>query len=141
MKHIICPVTGVNIPRFLMSVLAGFVFICVLDFLVHGNLLMNLYNQTGYLWRAPENMVMPWMIGTQFLTSLIAAFIFTRNFEGKGIQEGVRFGLMLGLLMAVMMSAPYAWMPIPLVLALGWAGAGLATGLGLGIIFSLIYKK
>ena len=136
-----CPITGINIPRFLLSVLGGFAFIFGFDFLVHGNLLAGTYEQTSHLWRMPEDIIMPWMIGTQILTAMIAAFIFTRNFEGKGIGEGVRFGLMLGAFMAVMMSSSYAWMPIPLTLALSWAGAGLGTGLGLGIIFSLIYKK
>ncbi|GJL86169.1 MAG: hypothetical protein DHS20C02_19440 [Micavibrio sp.] len=139
-----CPITGINIPRYLAAALAGFVFIFAFDFLVHGNLLMDLYEQTSELWRAPEDMVMPWMMGTQILIALITAFIYACGCcdkEGKGIKCGIGFGIKIGLLMAVLMAASYAWMPIPLALALGWAGAGLGTGLGLGIIFSLVYKK
>ena len=138
-KH--CPITGVNIPRFLASGLAGFVFIFVSDFIIHGQLLADTYAQTPDLWRPEDEMIMGWMIGGQILLALITAFIFTRNFEGKGIGEGVRFGLMLGLLFAVMMSFSYAWMPISLALALSWAASGIVQGLGLGIVFSLIYKK
>ncbi len=141
MKH--CPITGVNILRFLASALAGFIFIFGFDFIVHQNLLMGLYEQTSDLWRPEESMAtyFPLMIIRTALLSIILAFIFTRNYEGKGIQEGARFGLMFGLLLALLMASSYIWMPIPLELAIGWASSGLGTGVGLGIIFSLIYKK
>ena len=138
-----CPITGVNIPRFLATTLAGFVFIFGYDFALHGNLLMGIYEQTSDLWRDPEEMktFFPYMLSTQFFTALLAAFIFTRNYEGKGIGEGLRFGIMLGLLFGVMMSASYAWMPIPTALAGAWFAGGLGMGIGLGVIFSLIYRK
>lgn len=140
-KH--CPLTGVNIIRFLATVLAGFAFIFAFDFVIHGNVLKDLYEQTAHLWRTEEEWMahFPFMLGSQFLIALITAFIFTRNYEGTGISEGVRFGSMLGALFAVMMSMSYAWMPIPLLLAIYWAMAGLMQGLGLGIIFALIYRK
>ncbi len=46
-----CPITGINIPRFLAAAAAGFVFIFGFEFLVHGKLLNDLYDQTGHLWR------------------------------------------------------------------------------------------
>ena len=138
-KH--CPVTGVNIPRFLASAAAGFVFIFVSDFVIHGQILADTYAQTPDLWRPHDEMIMEWMMGGQILLALITAFIFTRNYEGKGLKEGLRFGIMLGALFAVMMSFSYAWMPISLMLALSWAASGIVQGLGLGIIFALIYRK
>jgi hypothetical protein len=138
-----CPITGINIPRFLLSVITGFIFIFALDFIVHGNLLNTLYEQTPQLWRDPEVMMgfFPYMLGTQFLIALITAFIFTRNYEGKGITEGLRFGVVLGLLMGVLMSGSFAWMPISTTLAASWFGSGALTGLGLGLIFALTYRK
>lgn len=138
-----CPITGVNIPRFIASIIVGFIFIFAFDFVIHGQVLKGIYMETADLWRSPEEMqkTFPFMLATQFLTAAITAFIFTRHAEDKGIGEGIRFGGMLGALFAVMMGASYAWLPIPLLLAIYWAMAGLMQGLGLGIIYSLIYKK
>jgi len=138
-----CPITKTNIPRYLLSVFAGFIFIFISDYGIHQNLLMGLYEQTTQFWRSPETMMdfFPLMLGAQFLMAAITAYIFTRNCEDKGIMEGVRFGIPLGLLFALMMSMSYVWMPIPLALAGGWAASGFAQGLGLGIIYSLTYKK
>lgn len=142
-KSMHCPVTGVNIPRFLLSTLVGFLFIFGLDYLVHQNLLMDLYEQTASFWRAEESMTdfFPLMIARTLLLAAIPAYIYTRNHEGKGIMEGLRFGIPLGLLFALFMSSSYIWMPIPLELAIGWAISGLVTGLGLGVIYSVTYKK
>lgn len=142
-----CPITGINIPRFLAAAAAGFVFIFGFEFLVHGKLLNDLYDQTGHLWRAPEDTIMPWMMGTQFLTSFIVAYIYALGYASKDEASskcckcGVGFGLKIGALIAVLGAAPYAWMPIPMALALSWAAAGLVKGLGLGVISSLLYKK
>jgi len=136
-----CPCTGINIPRFLACVIAGYAFLFGFDFLVHHILLMDLYTQTADLWRPEEDMNFSLMIARNLLLIIIVGYIFTRNFEDKGLKEGLRFGLPMGLLLAIMMAASYVWMPVPMELALGWACSGLGMGLGLGIIFSLIYKK
>lgn len=138
-----CPITGINILRFLIATIAGFAFLFATDFVIHQHLLMDLYEQTKELWRPPEAMMsfFPLMLGSQLLMSAITAMIFTRNYEEKGIMEGVRFGFLLGLLFALMMSMSYVWMPIPIALAGSWGAAGLFQGLGLGIIFALTYRK
>ncbi len=138
-----CPVTGINIPRFLIAAVAGYAFVFGFDYLIHHVLLMDTYQQTPDLWRAPETMMefFPLMIGYQVLLVLILGFIFTRNYEGKGIGEGIRFGLMIGSLIALLNAAAYIWMPISIELALSWAGAGLGISVGIGILFSLIYRK
>ena len=138
-----CPFTGINIPRFIIATLAGFIFVFGLDYIVHQNLLTDLYDITSSFWRAPESMqsIFPLVILRTLLLVTVTAYIFTRNFEGKGIKEGIRFGMPFGLLFALFMGSSYLWMPIPLELALSWAISGLATGFGLGIIFSLTYRK
>jgi hypothetical protein len=142
MKDLKCPISGVNIPRFLLSVIAGFAFIFAYDFIVHGQLLMPTYLETPQLWRTPEDMQahFGWMAMTQVLLALITAFIFTRNFEGKGIGEGLRFGGMIGFLLGVSMAGSYAWMPISMNLALSWLASGVVMGLGLGVIYSFTYR-
>ena len=138
-----CPITGINIPRFLLALVAGFAFKFGFDFVVHQNILKDLYEQTADLWRPHENMeeCLPIMMSYSVLLVGIIGYIFTRNFEGKGIMEGLRFGLPMGILLALMMSSSYIWMPIPIELAIGWAASGLGLGLGIGVIFALLYKK
>lgn len=142
MKNLKCPITGVSIPWFLLTVVAGFVFIFGYQYVVHGILLMPTYELTPQLWRTePEMQAMfPWCIGFKLLLVAITAMLYTRNHEGKGVMEGVRFGVLLGLLMGVMMMSSYLWMPISFDLALGWLAAGFGEGLGLGVIYSLIYR-
>lgn len=140
---ICCPVTGINIPRFLLASVIGFIFVFGYDYLVHHVLLMETYETTADLWRAPETMeqFFPYMLGYQALYVIFLGFIFTRNFEGKGIMEGVRFGIALGLLLALCNAAAYIWMPIPLNLALAWGGCAIGSAIGIGVIFALLYKK
>lgn len=140
-KTLHCPCTGINIPRFLGCVIAGYAFLFGFDYVVHHILLMDIYTQTMDLWRPEEEMSFPLMIAYNVLLVAILGFIFTRNYEEKGIGEGLRFGVSMGALLALMNAASYIWMPIPLELALGWGGAGLGAAIGIGIIFSLIYKK
>lgn len=138
-----CPITGINIPRFLLAAVIGFAFIFGFDYGVHHKLLMDVYQQTADMWRPMDQMknFMPYVFLYQALLVVIIGFIYTRNHEGKGLIEGIRFGLMIGVLMALLNASAYIWMPIPKTLALGWAGAGLGNALGIGIIFSLLYKK
>lgn len=143
MKNIICPVSGVNIMRFGLTVLAGFVFIFAYDYLVHASFLMPFYEETPQLWLDADTMGdrFWWMILMQILVVKFSAFIFSRNFEGRGIGEGLRFGAMLGALLAVLMMMPYAYMPISMTLALLWGVAEFFRGLGLGLIFALVYRR
>lgn len=143
MKSMKCPITGVNLPRFLAAVVAGFIFVFISDYIVHGNLLMETYQNTDHLWRMEEDMqsFMPFMMGMQFLLALLVIFIFTRHYEEKGPAEGLRYGVMIGLLMGLLPASSYAWMPIPGALALAWFADGLLKGVGLGLIAALIYRK
>jgi len=137
------PSTGINISRYFIMVVVGFIFMFAFDFIVHRNLLMDYYEQSKNLWRSDEEMqanFIVMMIRNLLLIGIIG-YIFTRHFEDKGIMEGFRFGIPMGLLLAIMMGSSYIWMPVPFALALGWAMSGLGIGLGLGIIFSLIYKQ
>lgn len=138
-----CPITGVNIPRFLIMSVIGFLFLFGYDYLVHHVLLMDTYEQTTDLWRNPETMqdFFPLMLARQLIVTMIIGYIFTRNFEGRGICEGLRFGLPIGLLLGTEAASAYIWLPISQELALSWFASSVGMGLGLGVIFSLIYKK
>ncbi len=132
-----------NIKRFLLSVLACFIFVFFFEWLFHGMILSGIYESTAQLWRTKEEMAgyMPWAIFSQMAFATIFAWIFTRNYEGKGLGEGVRYGLPMGLFIAVMQFGSYPYMPIPLTLASAWAAGAVVEGTSLGIILSLTYKN
>ena len=138
-----CPVTGINIPRFLLSIIIGFIFVFGFDYLVHENLLMDLYEQTASLWRPVESMeeFFPLMIARTLLLVAIPGYIYTRNHEGKGIGEGIRFGVIIGLFVGIGWAGMIAYMPIPVTLAGAWFAASFIQMVGLGFLFSLIYKN
>lgn len=130
-----------NKQRYVISVLATFVFVFLYDFLVHGFLLGDLYRQTAQLWRSEEEYKMPVMLMSEFGFSAVLAYIFTLNYEGKGVGEGVRFGLWIGMLLGAIEIGKYSYMPVPIILMLSWVLAALLTGLGSGIVLSLVYKR
>jgi len=99
--------------------------------------------KTAHLWRtkAEMNEYCVFAFTNKFLLVLLLAKIFTLNYEAKGIAEGVRFGAYIGVLMALLQFGSYAYMPLPITLALFWVVGAVISGLGLGVIFSLIYKN
>jgi len=132
-----------NVKRYFITSLVGFIFVFVYDAIVHGHLIMPLYDETADLWRGEEEMgqYFPLMIMVQLFMTAILAYIFTRHYEDKGIGEGVRFGVMIGLFVAIGWFGMIAYMPIPITLAGAWFAASFVQMLGLGVIFSLIYKN
>ncbi len=138
-----CQCTKCECIKMLIPVVIGFVYIFILEFILHGVLLKSQYEATAHLWRSPEDMqaMFPFMLLTQFLTAFITAFIFTRHYKGKGIGEGLRYGKFIGLLIGVLNIAPYAWTPVPAMLAMAWFAGGFLKGIGLGALFGLIAEK
>ena len=130
-----------NMKRFIFSAIAILVFVFLFEFLVHGVLLQGIYMETAHLWRTQEESPMIFMFLSQLGFSLMAAFIFTRHFEAKGMGEGVRYGLMIGLLLGSIQVGTYCYMPIPGMLTAAWVLAALVKGLGSGVIASLVYRK
>lgn len=132
-----------NIKRFTIAAFALFVFTFAFDFLLHGLLLQETYAATASQWRPEAEMqsYMPLMFVTQLAFATVFAFIFTRNYEGKGIGEGLRYGLYLGVLFAIVEVQKICYMAIPLSLPLTWAAAVIVWGALAGIILSLLYNE
>lgn len=130
-----------NTTRFIIASIAVFVFVFVFEFVVHGVLLRDAYEATAQLWRPREEYKMPFMLLSQVSFAAIIAFIFTLNYEDKGLAEGFRFGLYIGLLLASLEIATYSYLPVPLSLALAWVGAALVKALGSGLVLAATYRK
>jgi len=126
--------------------LIAFIAIFVLEIIVHGNLLMDLYRQTAPVWREQgQSREMMWLMTLgQLLFGLLLAFIYTKGYEaGKaGLKQGLRFGFLIGLLVSISsISVWYVVLPVPFALALGWGASGLANCLAAGAVIGLLYRN
>jgi len=131
-----------NTKKFIIAGVASFIAIFLFDMVWHGKLLVEQYQATSFLWRSPEEMqaYFNWAILLQAALGFAAAFIFTRHYENKGMKEGIRFGLMLGAVLGIMSFTMYAYMPIPMSLAIAWFVGSLIQGVLIGIVCSMTYK-
>lgn len=118
----------------------------ILDYVVHGVLLHDIYMQTSSVWRTEDDMSqLSWMM---FLAEIIFAFVFAaiyaKGYErGKGgLWQGYRFGLLMGLLLGPAMGLSwYVVLPIPGILAVYWAVAMFVDMIILGMVAGLVYKS
>jgi len=131
-----------NNQRFIISTVAVFAFLVAYSMAVHGHLMMPFYLEFQQLWRPQESMdqMHVWGLAADLALAAAIAWLYTRHYEGKGLQEGVRFGLYVGVIMGLMQFMTYIYMPISLNLALAWFAVYVVQGLGAGIILSLVYK-
>ena len=128
-----------NFKRCAMAVAAAFVFVFLYDMLVHGYLLMGMYNETSEVWRPMEEHKMSFILLAQLAYSAMAAYIFTLNYEDAGVPEGVRYGLLIGCLVGSIQIGSQAYLPIPLALTVSWVVQEVVRGVGTGIVLSLVY--
>jgi hypothetical protein len=134
-----------NLKRWILSGVAAFAVIFVLDMIVHGKLLMGLYEQTESVWRpkADANQKMWLMMAGQLLFGLALAWVYTKGYEaGKaGFGQGLRFGLYAGVLVAASQNLVwYVVLPVPLSLALAWLASAFIDCLAAGLVIGLIYR-
>ena len=129
--------------RFWMAFAACYVAGQILGFLINGVLLAPSYAAQAAVWRPEAEMnSLMWIF---FLTSFVAIFlfcyIFTKNYENKGLMEGLRYGGLMGLLITVPMAFDaHAVYPLPITLSIKWFVTGMAYWIALGALVSLIYK-
>ena len=137
-----CPITFVKFnKKFFIAGILGVIFTSVFDFVLHQNILKDLYAATAHLWR-PESEMVCWamMLGTALFV-FGSVGIFSKNFEGKGISEGIRFGILLAVITLPGSLTMYSVMPIPMNLLMFWLGGTVIQCVGLGVLYSLVYKK
>ncbi len=135
-----------NVKKFILSAVAAFVVIFILDILVHGRLLMSFYEQTAAVWRPkPEaNQLMWLMTVTQLLFAFALTWFYTRGYEPEksGLGQGIRFGFFVGVVLVA--SQGFIWyvvLPVPFILNLGWLASSFANALAAGAVIGLIYRK
>jgi hypothetical protein len=134
-----------NTRSWVLASIAVFVTLAVLEAVIHGALLQNLYQQTASVWRPPTqaNQLM-WLMWLGY--AIFAPFfvwLYSKGVEKRkdALGQGLRFGLMLGLGIEAMNALIwYVVLPIPFMLAVAWFVAGTAVFAAAGVAAALIYK-
>ena len=132
-----------NIPRLLLAILAGFIFVFGSDFVIHTIWLKPDYMASMQLWRSdPEMMTrFPWMIAGHFLCAFAFVLIWAIGFApGGNMTIAVIYGLLMGLFSQVHTIISYVVSPMPGELSCKWFFSGLVQAVLLGIITFLTYK-
>lgn len=135
-----------NNKRWIQASVAVFVGLFVLEFIVNGILLRDIYQKHASVWRnEPDMQGMMWLMWLGYaIFAAFFTFIYTKGYEPKkpGVEQGLRFGLYVGLAFAPLHSLTwYVVLPIPGALAFYWFLAGMVEFIALGAIAGLIYKK
>jgi hypothetical protein len=134
-----------NAKQWLLASVAVFVAIAVLEFLIHGVLLADAYQQTASIWRPEAEMqrrLWLFFVG-DLIFAPVFALIYAKGYErGKAaLAQGLRFGAYMGLLVGV--SLIFGWyvvLPIKTALAVSWMVAGFVEMVVAGIVVALVYK-
>jgi hypothetical protein len=135
-----------NTKRWLLASAAVLVVVAVLEFLIHGVLLSDLYRQTASVWRSEAEMQkMMWIFWVGMLVfAPFFALIYVKGYEkGKpGLGQGFRYGMYVGVMLSVMHSFGwYVILPIPLALAFYWLLGILVEFIAAGVAAGLVYHE
>ena len=124
-----------------LSGLAAFIFVFLFEFLVHGFLMMGMYEATMNVWRpqAESNMVV--MFLSQFLFAMAIAFFYPIVGPDKECKKAGPFGFGLGLVMAMPQIASYSYLPIPISISLAWAAASFVKAFGSAFIVAKVFNR
>ena len=117
-----------NFRRYLLSAFALFAFIFLYELVVHGFVLMGMYEATADVWRdfAEMQANMPVAMCFQFALSAWTAFAFTQMYKEGGIKNGLVFGLFFGVFAGILTASWYLWLDVPAELGLSWLISGIA---------------
>jgi hypothetical protein len=131
-----------NIKKFIVASLVVFLTLQLLDFVIHGLLLMSAYESIQNVFR-PDMADKMWiMYVTGLIFSFLFVYIFSKGYEGKGIIEGAKYGLLIGLVVHLVGSYnQYVVYNLPYGLVLKWFIFGTIEAVLAGIVLSLVYKS
>lgn len=127
--------------KLLLSILAVFVAWQILDYLIHGVILMDAYESTKELWRPMEEMSMPMMMIISILVAATFCYIYYAYISNKNLNTALKFGLIYGLGMGISFGyGSYSVMPIPYSMALTWFLGTVVEAVVAGLLVGLIVK-
>ncbi|MGA9406890.1 MAG: hypothetical protein WBW71_07140 [Bacteroidota bacterium] len=128
--------------KMLIGFVAVLITLEVLDFLIHGVILMSTYMAMQNVWR-PDMLAKMWILHVvKIITAFFFAVIFSKGYENKGIMEGIRYGFYIGMIVSSGFAfGSYASFPIPHMLAIHWFVLTLVEYIIAGIVIALVYGR
>tara|TARA_B110001454_G_C12721908_1_gene435066 strand:- start:6021 stop:6425 length:405 start_codon:yes stop_codon:yes gene_type:complete len=120
---------------------AAFVFVFAFEFLVHGFLMMGMYEASMSVWRPQAESNMAVMMLSQFLFAMAVAFFYPIVGPDKDCKKAIPFGFGLGLVLAMPQIASYSYLPIPFSISLAWAASSFVKALASTFIVAKIFNK
>ncbi|MDZ7764726.1 MAG: hypothetical protein U5K00_09900 [Melioribacteraceae bacterium] len=125
--------------KLLLSILAVFVAWQILDYLIHGVILMDAYESTKEMWRPMEEMSMPLMMLVSLLVAATFCYIYYAYISNKNLNTALKYSLVYGLGFGISFGyGSYAAMPIPYYMAFVWFLGTVVEVVIAGLIIGLI---
>lgn len=132
-----------NITRLILAIVAVFIGIFVMDFVIHGILLQADYASTKDHWRPESEMqaYFPFLMLGQLVAAATFVLVWAMGFAGKvGWKGAVIFGLLMALFGQAGTIIGYAVQPMSGILAIKWIASAVVEGIAMGLLVSFIYK-
>ncbi len=129
--------------KFWIASAVAFVAIFILDFVLHGNLLMSEWEEMGAMRPEAEMMWWPLILGEIFV-ALAFAWIYAKGYERDKapLGQGFRYGLAIGVLHA---AGPafinYATAPMSVGGTAIWVVFGLVEFAIVGALVAMVYGR
>ncbi len=136
------PPPAMNLPRLVLTIVGGFIFIFASDFLIHAVWLADDYKATADMWRSEAEMEarFGWMVFAQFLAAIAFAVVWAKGFAGRSLGAGATFGFFMGLALQSWSIVFHVVAPLPASIAGKWFLSGLLQAILLGIIVAAVYR-
>lgn len=132
---------GQMMKGMLLGGVAAFLFVFAFEFLVHGFLMMGMYEATMNVWRPQAESNMAVITLSQFLFAMALAFFYPIVGPDKECQKAIPFGFGLGLVMATPQIASYSYLAIPFSISLAWAAASFVKAFGSVFVVAKVSNK
>jgi len=134
-----------NVRRWVVASVVVTVVVAILEMIIHGVILQQIYQETAAVWRPQSEMrsLGPLMWLGYAIFAPFFVWIYAHGIDPKedALGQGIRFGLMFGIGLSAMSSLVwYAVLPIPQNLAFGWFLAGVAVYTAAGVAAALAYR-
>jgi hypothetical protein len=128
--------------RIVFGILAVFVAMQLLDFVLHQVLLASTYQATASLWRPKEEMKMGLMLVVGFVATVCFVCLYAWLVRPKSWAAGLSYGLIFGVGTGFSMGfGTFCVMPIPESLANAWCIGSVVNAAVAGLLVGWIVKE
>jgi len=125
-----------------LAVLAIFFAVSFLDFILNGVLLASTYEATSNLWRPMSEVSFTLVFTITLAVSTCFVTMYTLLIEKKSLAAGLRFGCLFGLAVGIYLGfGSYAYMPIPISLAISWLVGSVIEMTVAGALVGIIVRE